>query len=116
GPRDITIAPTVADGADVAASIQAAVRALTANTASHQPAYDGFTCTFETPAAPAAPFYLLTSGTTGTGSTVVVTDSTATPLSLNAGTFRFVLRVNGDGPHEVALTGPLADGAAIASA
>ena len=116
GPREIAIAPTAATGADIAASIQASVRALRANTASKQSAYDGFTCKFQTPASPGKPFYLLTSGSTGTTSSVVVTNSSATGIQLPSGTFRIVITINGDGPHEVVLTGPLNDGAAIASA
>lgn len=119
GPRQVAIPPAASTGAAVAAAIQAAVRALTALTAANQPAYAGFTCTFQTPAAPAASFYLLTSGTTGPGSRVVVTDAVAPapPIALPAGAKRFSITVNGDGPHTVDL-GPaaLADGAAIALA
>jgi phage tail sheath protein FI len=113
GAREITIPPAVATGADIAFAIRTAVRALRANTASHQAAYDNFACVFDT-TGPTA--YVLTSGTTGTTSSVVVTNSTATGISLPAGTHRFVILINGDGPHEVALTGPLADGDAVAGA
>lgn len=110
GAQEVTISPTATTGADVAASIQAAVRALRASTATHQAAYDKFTCVFT------APNYILTSGSQGPTSTVAVTNSTATGIRLAAGTFRFVIRVNGDGPHEIVLNGPLNDGAAIAGA
>ena len=113
GAREITIPPAAATGVDIAAAIQTAVRALRANTASHQAAYDNFTCAFDS-AAPTA--YVLTSGTTGTNSSVVITDSPATGIGLPGGTHRFVILVNGDGPHEVILAGPLADGTAIAAA
>jgi hypothetical protein len=118
GPREITISLTAATGAGIAAAIQDAVRALTAITATNQPAYAGFTCTFETPAAPALPFYRLTSGSTGPNSSVVVTDA-ATPsagISLGAGTRRFVIDLNHDGPHLVDVVGPRANGNAIATA
>lgn len=109
GAQDIVIPGTAATGADIAAAIQSAVRALKANNPSKQPAFDGFTCTFGTT-------YVLTSGSKGTGSSVVATNSTATPIRLGNGTFKFQIRVNGDGPHEVTLTGPLADGPAIQAA
>ena len=114
GAREITIPPAAATGDDIAAAIQNAVRSLGANAASHQAAYDNFTCVFDTSGGKTA--YVLTSGTTGTTSSVAVTNSSATSISLPAGTHRFVILVNGDGPHEVILTGPLADGAAIAAA
>jgi phage tail sheath protein FI len=109
GARDITIPGSAATGADIANAIQTAVRALTANTASKQPAYDGFTCTFGTT-------YVLTSGSKGAGSSVVVTNSAATPVQLPGGQNKFQIRINGDGPHEVTLTGPFADGPAIQAA
>jgi phage tail sheath protein FI len=92
------------------------VRALTASNPANQGAYTNFTCTFETAAAPTNPSYLLTSGTTGATSSVVVTNSTSSPISLPAGTHNFTIDVDGDGPHLVSLTGPLANGAAIAAA
>lgn len=113
GPSEIVIPSGAATGVDIATAIQTAVRALRANTASHQVAYDNFTCLFDT-TVPTA--YLLTSGTTGATSSVVIADSTATSISLPTGTHRFVILVNGDGPHEVALTGTLADGPAVAVA
>ena len=109
GAKEITIFGTAATGADVAAAIQAAVRDLRANNPANQPAYSGFTCTFNTT-------YVLTSGTKGTGSTVVVTNSAATSMQLPAGQHKFQIRVNGDGPHEVTLAGPFNNGAAIATA
>jgi phage tail sheath protein FI len=116
GPRDITLPADAATGAAIAAAIQAAVRALTAVTAAHQPAYDNFTATFQTPPQPALPFYLLTSGTKGAASSAVVSNSVATPIKLPAGPATFTINVNGDGPQQVLITGPLADGAAIAAA
>ena len=116
GAREITLPGDAATGAAIAAAIQTAVRALTANTAAHQPAYDGFTATFQVPALPALPFYLLTSGNKGATSTVVVTNSAATPIKLLAGPAAFNININGDGPQQVLINGSLADGTAIAAA
>lgn len=109
GARDIVIPATAATGADIASAIQAAVRSLRANNASKQEAYASFTCTFGTT-------YVLTSGSKGASSTVVVTNSSATSISLPAGQYKLQIRVNGDGPHDVTLNGSFADGAAIATA
>src|SRR5207244_3651497 len=68
GAREITIPATAATGPAIAAAIQAAVRGLTANLPARQAAYDNFTASFQTPGGGAAPFYLLTSGTTGINS------------------------------------------------
>src|SRR5262249_2613505 len=57
------------------ASIQAAVQAFTANDPLRQPGYAGFVCAYQTPPIPAQPFYELLSGTTRTGSSVVVTNA-----------------------------------------
>jgi uncharacterized protein len=119
GAREITVADSATTGDAVAASIQAAVKGLSANLPANQPAYNNFTCTFETVAAPTNPSYLLTSGTTGVTSTVVVTDAPATSQAISLPDpkpYKFVIEVDGDGPHVVALTGPLANGAAIATA
>ena len=118
GPRDITIGAAAATGAAIAADIQATVRALAPNTPANAAAYTGFTATFETPAAPAQPFYRLTSGSTGAASRVAVTDSVVPTagVSLPGGPARFVIDVNHDGPHGVLITGPFADGGAIATA
>jgi len=116
GARDITIPGDANTGPLVAAAIQAAVRALTANSAALQPAYDNFTAVYQTPALPAQPFYLLTSGTQGAASSVVVTNSTATPIRLAAGPSSFNININNDGPQQVTINGPLADGNAIATA
>jgi phage tail sheath protein FI len=113
GAKEITLPATPSTGPDVAAAIQTAVRALTATSPANQAAYDGFTATFD-PAAGGA--YVLTSGTLGTTSTVSVTNAAGAPLSLPAGTFRFTIFVNGDGPHEVVLTGPFADPEAVRAA
>jgi phage tail sheath protein FI len=113
--QEVTIPPTPATGADVAAAIQTAVRALTAGAPPNQPAFNGFTCTFETAAGPTNPSYLLTSGMTGATSAVVVTDSTAVPISEASGG-KFTIYIDGDGPHVVTLAGPLANGATIAGA
>ena len=58
-------------GAAIAADIQAKVRALTAVTAENQAAYAGFTAVYGTA-------YVLSSGTTGASSSVVVTDGAST--------------------------------------
>jgi len=60
---------TQTTGAGVAAAIQAAVRALTANNASHQTAYSQFRCDF---GVTTAGRYTLRSGTAGPSSAVVV--------------------------------------------
>ncbi len=70
GAQLVVIGPGPATGADIASAIQTAVRAMTAATPARQAAYNGFTCTFTTT-------YNLVSGTTGTGSAVVVTDAAA---------------------------------------
>ena len=62
-------------GSDVAADIQTKVRALTANIPTNQPAFDDFTCVFNGTINQ----YTLTSGSTGIGSTVVVSGGTAAP-------------------------------------
>ena len=107
GNQEVTIPPGPANGADIAAAIQNAVRSMTANSAIHQPAYAGFSCTFTTT-------YNLASGTTGTTSSVVASNSPANPLSLT-GPAKFQITINGDGPAEVTLNGAMANGAAIAS-
>lgn len=118
GIQEVTIPATPATGADVAAAIQTAVKALAPNNPANQAAFTGFTCTFETAAGPGNPSYLLTSGTTGVGSTVVVTaNPLSTPISLGAGPKQFTIEIDGDGPHVVALpAGALANGTAIANA
>ena len=113
GAREITIAPIAATGDAIATSIQLSVRALRAITAAHQTAYDKFTAVFDAAGLTA---YVLTSGSTGVTSTVTITSSTATGISLPAGNHRFVIVVNGDGPHEVNIAGAAADGDAIATA
>jgi phage tail sheath protein FI len=123
GAQTITIPLEAATGADVAAAIQKSVRALKAKDPVNQSAYDDFTCAYETPPAPASPAYLLTSGTKGATSSVVVTNGTvldstevATPIILPAGQHEFAIEIDGDGPHGVRLTGPLTNGDAIALA
>jgi len=115
GGQEITIPLDADTGAEIATAIQNAVRALTANSPTNQPAYNNFTCTHDTSVV-ANPSYLLTSGTTGIASSVVVTDSPDTPISLGTGQHQFVIHVNGDGPHTVTLTDPLNNGLAIATA
>lgn len=117
GVQEVTIPPTPATGADIAAAIQTAVRALAPNNPTNQAAFTGFTCTFETAAAPGNPSYLLTSGVTGAGLTLVVGNSASNPISLAAGAKQFVIEIDGDGPHLVTLpAGALANGTAIANA
>jgi len=116
GPQEITIPSTAATGDDIAAEIQKAVRALTANTPANQPAFDGFTASYDVSVAAGNPSYKLFSGTTGAGSSVVVTNSASNAISLPAGVKKFVIEIDGDGPHVVTLpAGPLANGAAIAT-
>ncbi|MGB8508731.1 MAG: phage tail sheath subtilisin-like domain-containing protein, partial [Pyrinomonadaceae bacterium] len=113
GAKEITLPASANGGPAIAAAIQTAVRALVATTPANQAAYNSFTAIFD-PLAGGS--YLLTSGTVGIGSTVAVTNSAATPLSLPAGTYKFVIFVNGDGPHEVTLTGPLANPGVVRAA
>jgi phage tail sheath protein FI len=112
GAKEIALATTVSGGPAVADAIQTAVRALAATTPTNQAAYNDFTAAFD----PGTNTLLLTSGTVGLGSTVAVTNSAATPLSLGAGPHRFTIFLNGDGPHEVTLTGPLATPEAVRAA
>lgn len=82
GAKTIILA-TSATGAAVAADIQGKVRALTANTAINQSAYDSFTAVLT------GGLYLLTSGTTPIGSVVVTGGTAAVALKLgvsNGGT------------------------------
>ncbi|HKY35557.1 MAG TPA: phage tail sheath subtilisin-like domain-containing protein [Polyangiaceae bacterium] len=111
GPREITVPGAANTGPAVAQGIRDAVRALVANDALRQPAYDDFTCEVN-----GSGNYLLTSGTVGPTSSVVVTSSAETPFSLPAGTHRFTIEIDNDGPHLVTLTGPFVDGNAIAAA
>lgn len=112
GAKEVTLLPDTQGGPAIATEIQNAVRFLKATTPAKQEAYTNFSCTFDG----GTNTLILTSGTTGGNSSVAVTNSTATPISLPAGTYKFVVYINGDGPHEVSLTGPFADGDAIATA
>ena len=77
---------------------------------------DGFTCDFDDSVAAGNPSYRLLSGTTGAGSKVVVTGAPSSPISLPAGVKKFVIEIDGDGPHVVTLpAGALTNGAAIAT-
>ncbi len=107
GPREITLPTEVQGGANIAAAIQEAVRALNPLLpTTNREAYTGFTATFP------GPHFLLTSGTLGTTSTVQVTnavDSLGTALaavSLPPGTYNLVIFINEDGPHPVTVTVP----------
>lgn len=71
GAQTITFATGLTTGADIASTIQALVRGLTANIIGNQPAYDNFTTTF------GSALYTLTSGTIGATSTAVVTGGSA---------------------------------------
>ena len=72
GQQTITIGDTVGTGADIASSIQTAVRAATPLRSSTDPnAFSGFTAAFATGA------YTLTSGTTGKSSSVEVSDASS---------------------------------------
>ncbi|MBL7188284.1 MAG: phage tail sheath subtilisin-like domain-containing protein [Phycisphaerae bacterium] len=125
GAQQIMIPVTVSGGQAVAAAIAQAVGDLTPNDVANRLAYEGFTCQHDDTGGAGNEFYLLTSGTSAANpnSSVEVTDlvNPATglpvqPISLGNGNHTFTLRVNGDGPHVVTLTGPLANGAAIATA
>ena len=117
GAQQITIPATAATGPAIAEEIQKAVRALTPNNPPNRPAFEGFTATYDDSVAAGNPSYRLLSGTTGVTSTVVVTNSTALQIELPAGVKKFVIDIDGDGPHVVTLpAGALANGAAIAAA
>ena len=82
GAQTITLAAN-STGAAIAADIQSKVRALTAATASNQPAYDNFTCTYNSVTGT----YKLVSGTNTSSSSVSVTGGTAqSTLKLSAAT------------------------------
>jgi phage tail sheath protein FI len=108
--REVVLPAAPNTGPAVAAAIQTAVRAFSATNPANQVGYTNFTAVHDAPGNR----FVLTSGS-GTGS-VAVTPSTTTPLSLPAGSHRFVINVNGDGPHEVTLTGPLATPGDVATA
>jgi len=114
GPQPIILAPDVVGGPAIAEAIKTGVRALKAANPAKQEAYTKFTCTWDA----VANQLVLTSGTVGTTSKVRVldADAAATAIKLPAGNYKFVLYVNGDGPHEVAFTGPQADGDTLANA
>jgi len=117
GAQEITIPATAATGPAIAAEIQTAVRALAPNNPPNRPAFEGFTATYDDSVAAGNPSYRLLSGSTGVASTVVVTNSTALQIELPAGVKKFVIDIDGDGPHVVTLpAGALANGAAIAAA
>lgn len=61
-------------------------------------------------------YYLLTSGTIGTDSSVIVKPSEAKTIELPEGQHHFNIEINDDGPHLVRLNGPLMGGYAIAEA
>ncbi len=72
GAQSITLAAN-STGAAIAADIQSKVRALTAATSSNQPAFDNFTCTYNSSTG----MYKLVSGTNTSSSSVSVTGGTA---------------------------------------
>jgi hypothetical protein len=108
GAREITIPPQANTGDLIAAAIQTAVRALAANNPANQAAYTGFTCVFDVSGGAGNEVYRLSSGTTGVGSSVVVTNAatTSTAISLPAGQNKFTIEIDGDGPHVVTLSSP----------
>jgi uncharacterized protein len=74
GPHLVT--PGAASGgAAIAGAIQAAVRLINPNRSANAAAFTGFTATYDTSNAATAPFLLLTSGSAGTSSSVVVANS-----------------------------------------
>lgn len=77
GVRTVTLG-TLTGGAVIAAAIQTAVRALTALTPGNQPACTNFLCDF---GVTSPGVYTLRSGTTGPGSSVVVTDVAPHPAA-----------------------------------
>lgn len=97
--KEVTLPANVSTGAALAPAIQTAVRALVATSPANQPGYTNFTATFD-----GTNRFVLTSGMGG--GSVAVTPSTIAKLTLPAGTYKFVITVNGDGPHEVTFTIP----------
>jgi len=84
---------TQTTGAGIAAAIQAAVLALTANNATHQPAYTNLRCDYNVTTAGA---YTLRVGTAGPTSSVVVT-----PSGANNGTVVLKLGLASGGTEQV---------------
>ena len=118
GAKEATIPARANTGAEIAAAIQTAVRALAPSNPANQAAYSGFTCNFDVAGGAGNEAYVLTSGVAGAGSSVVVTNSTAPSISLPAGQTKFIIEIDGDGPHLVTLSAPpaLNSGANIATA
>jgi len=107
GVQIITLG-TDATGAAIAADIQARVRALTAHTGGNQPAYNNFTATYDEDTG----LYTLTSGTTGTGSSVVITGASEA-IKLLLGTARGGIEISGMGSGAIAPGAPNLAAAAI---
>lgn len=95
GPQEIELADSIATGADIAAAIQTAVRALTKlRNSTKSEAFTNFTCVYDDTTDSDNPIYVLTSGTvgidsdTGIVSSVVIADApennAATKLKLGA--------------------------------
>lgn len=94
GPRTIVLG-TLTSAAAIASTIQAQMRALTALSPVHQPAYTSFRCDYGVTTAGA---YTLRSGTAGTSSSVVVTAATT-----NNGTGVLKLGVASGGIEQVGM-------------
>lgn len=116
GAQDITLASS-ATGLLIAADIQAKIRALTANTGSNQASIDAATCVFS------GGKYLVTSGSIGASSAVVIVDgaaatagtsvSDAAPATTTSGGVMSV-DVDGDGAQNITVDANVT-GAAIAA-
>lgn len=119
GPHDIVVPPDEKTGEDIAAAIQRIVNEeIVASEPANQPAFDNFTCVYEYDDTTDKYFYLLTSGTTGSDSkvSVEIVPENEGAISLIEGEHKFVVEINGDGPHLVTLNGPLTNGDAIDTA
>jgi Bacteriophage tail sheath protein len=94
GPHQVTLNGALAGGGAIASAIQTAVRTTVApSRSSNAAAFSGFSASYEnTDNAATAPSLLLTSGTAGTGSSVVVSNALVNNV---AGTLRLGLSNSG---------------------
>ena len=85
GPHQVTLNGAIAGGAAIATAIQAAVRLIVPSRSVNAAAFSGFTAAYDNGNAATAPSLALTSGSTGTGSSVNVGNALAQNV---AGTLR----------------------------
>src|SRR5260370_1011965 len=92
GPHLVTVGPQTGGGTLVAGDIQTQVRAISPNRSANKSAFSSFAVSYDASNAPSAPTLLLTSGTAGTSSSVVVTNA---PAQNAAGTLKLGLSNGG---------------------